>query len=210
MHIITIIVTRSKSCSVKTLHSILKLNIKTITKGSKNEILFIEDDTLSKIDVIQKCMKRCDRIFFIDFGISVDEDSLDQVLEKHDNIGCLVFPGVKEGIDWEMFSEKVKNDSDEPCTQMGLNFDTDVGKKISENIYNVNNSNARSWILNTKNVFKTIKDRKTGNIKLYPNMLNKFIEQNVKVCAFTASKLTFTYTHECVSNILNAAGVKVN
>ena len=68
---------------------------------------------------------------FKDYGISVDEDSLDQVLEKHDNIGCLVFPGVKEGIDWEMFSEKVKNDSDEPCTQMGLNFDTDVGKKIS-------------------------------------------------------------------------------
>jgi len=41
-------------------------------------------------------------------------------------------------------------------------------------------------------------------------MFEKFVEQGVRIYAFTAAKLTMTYTHECVSNILNAAGVKVN
>ena len=31
-----------------------------------------------------------------------------------------------------------------------------------------------------------------------------------KIYVFTASKLTMTYTHECVSNLLNAAGIKAN
>jgi hypothetical protein len=41
-------------------------------------------------------------------------------------------------------------------------------------------------------------------------MFTKFKELGVKINAFTASKLTMTYTHECVSNLLNAAGVKAN
>ena len=35
-------------------------------------------------------------------------------------------------------------------------------------------------------------------------------EQGVKIYAYSAAKLVQTYTHECVSNILNAAFVKVN
>ena len=64
--------------------------------------------------------------------------------------------------------------------------------------------------MNTKNVLKTIKDKKSGNWKISPKMFEKFQEQGVRLYAFTAAKLTMTYTHECVSNILNAAGVKVN
>jgi hypothetical protein len=41
-------------------------------------------------------------------------------------------------------------------------------------------------------------------------MFQKFLQQGVRIYAFTAAKLTQTYTHECISNILNAAGVKVN
>jgi hypothetical protein len=64
--------------------------------------------------------------------------------------------------------------------------------------------------MNTKNVIKTIKDRKSGTWKISPKIFDKFKEQGVKIYAFTASKLTITYTHECISNILNAAGVKVS
>lgn len=39
------------------------------------------------------------------------------------------------------------------------------------------------------------------------NTLNK-LSKNVKIYAFTAAKLVITYTHECISSILNAAGVK--
>ena len=64
--------------------------------------------------------------------------------------------------------------------------------------------------MNSKHILKSIKDKKTGNAKIYPKMFEKFKEQGVKIYAFTASKLTMTYSHECVSNILNAAGVKAN
>tara|TARA_B110000305_G_C19382342_1_gene610278 strand:+ start:511 stop:978 length:468 start_codon:yes stop_codon:yes gene_type:complete len=155
-------------------------------------------------------MKTHERIVFIDFGISLDDDSINQIFEKHENVGCLVFPGVNNGIDWTLFKTKVKEGSTEPVSQMGLNFDTEVGMKISDTIYRVTSTQARAWIMNTKNVMKTIKDKKSGSYKIYPKMFEKFKEQGVRIYAFTAAKLTMTYTHECVSNILNAAGVKVN
>ena len=41
-------------------------------------------------------------------------------------------------------------------------------------------------------------------------MFTKFKEAGIKIHAYTASKLIMTYSHECVSNLLNAAGVKAN
>jgi hypothetical protein len=155
-------------------------------------------------------MKKCERIIFIDFGIGVDNDSLDQCFQPHEGVGCLVFPGVKEGVDWELFKTKVRSDCNEPVSQMGLHFDTSVGKKISENIYNVTQTSSRCWMMNTKNVIKSIKDKKSGSWKITPKMFEKFKECGTRIYAFSASKLTLTYTHECISNILNAAGVKVN
>lgn len=210
MNVATIIVTRSKSCSVKTLHTILKLNITCLENNFKNEITFVNDDPFEKAETIQSCMKKHDRIIFIDFGISIDQESIEQCFQKHEGVGCLVFPGVKEGIDWDLFKSKVMTDSTEPVSQMGLHFDTEVGKVVSENIYQVVSTDPKAWIMNTKNVIKNIKDKKTGNWKIYPKMFEKFKEQGVRVYAFTAAKLTMTYTHECISNIVNAAGVRVS
>jgi hypothetical protein len=101
MNIVTILVTRSKACHVKTLHSVLRLNMRCIQKNVKNEITYVDDDPYSKAEIVQRYMKTRDRIIFIDFGIGVDDMSLDQCFEKHEGVGCLVFPGVKEGIDWD-------------------------------------------------------------------------------------------------------------
>jgi len=209
MKITTVITTRSKSCSVKTLHSILKLNICCIKKGFQNEIVYVNDDPFEKIDTIQMCLPNCDRLFFIDFGINVDDSSIEQIFENHDGLGVLVFPGVKEGIDWGLFKHKVQEDSKEPISQMGLHFDTEVGNKISENIYTVKSTNPKSWVMFSKNVIKNTKDKK-GKWGLHVKMFEKLKEQGVKIYAFTAAKLTMTYTHECVSNILSAAGVKTS
>ena len=115
MKIATILVTRSKSCHVKTLHTILRFNLKCLQKqGVENEVVFVDDEPFEKAEMIYKYMKSHDRIFFIDFGISVDDESLDKVFDKHEAIGCLVFPGVKEGIDWEMFKSKVKKEIKNP------------------------------------------------------------------------------------------------
>ena len=63
---------------------------------------------------------------------------------------------------------------------------------------------------NGNHVFE-LADEQVGYVSsIYAKMFEKLIEQGVRVYAFSASKLTMTYTHECLSNILNAAGVKVN
>jgi hypothetical protein len=209
MKFCTIIVTRSKSCSVKTLHTILKMNIACLQQNVQNEILYVNDDPFEKVDIINKCLPRCDRVFFIDFGINVDDESLKQLFESHEGIGVLVFPGVKDGIDWGLFKHKVKEGSKEPFSQMGLNFDTDVGKKISTDIYTVTNTRARAWVMFSKNIMKNNKDKK-GNWDINVKIFEKLKERGVKIYAFTAAKLIMTYTHECISNILNAAGVKSN
>ncbi len=204
MKICTIIVTRSKSCSVKTLHTVLRTNIECIQRNVQNEILYVNDDPFEKIEIIKKYMSKCDRIFFVDFGINVDDASIKQLFESHEGMGVVVFPGVKEGIDWGMFKRKVKEGSAEPVSQMGLSFDTEVGKKASKDLHKVTKTEARAWVMMTKVIGKK-------GIKLsVSNMFDKMMEQGVKIFAFTASKLTMTYSHECISNILSAAGVKTN
>lgn len=210
MNIATIIVTRSKSCSVKTLHTILRLNILCIQKKINNDITYVNDNPFEKVEVIQKCMKQHDRILFIDFGISMDQDSIEQVFQPHEGVGCLVFPCVREGVDWDLFRSKVKTGSSEPVSQMGLHFDTEVGKCVTENVYHVVSTEAKTWMMNTKNVIKNIKDKKTGQWKIHPKMFEKFKEYGVRVYAFTAAKLNIMYTHECIGNIMNAAGVSVS
>ena len=214
MKIATILVTRSKSCHVKTLHTILRFNLKCMQRGNtENEVIFVDDEPFEKAEIIYKYLKTHERIFFIDFGIQVDDVSLDKVFDKHENIGCLVFPGVTEGIDWGMFKEKVKNNVNEPVEQIWLHFDTSVTNKISENIYMVKETSAKSWVMMNKNITKNLKDKKNGAFKIYPRMstmFKKLQEGGVKIHAYTAAKLTMTYSHECVSNILNAAGVKAN
>jgi len=210
MKLVTIVVTRSKSCHVKTLHTILRLNIKCIQNGVDHQILYVNDDPFEKVDTVEQCMKKYDRIFFIDFGIGVHETSMNKVLEINQNAGLVVFPGVKEGVNWDMFKEKVRAESKEPVSQMGLEFDTVLGKKTSPHFYNVVSTSAKVWVMMPETIIQQIKHKKKGTWKLHPNMLENLMEQGVKIYAFSASKLIQTYPHECISNILNAASVKLN
>ena len=180
MNIVTILVTRSKACHVKTLHTVLRINVQCLQKNINNQITYVDDDPFQKAEAVQKFMKTCDRIIFIDFGISLDDDSIKQCFEPHDTVGCLVFPGVKEGVDWGLFKAKIKDGSSEPVTQMGLHFDTEVGMKISEDIYRVKTTEARAWVMNTKNVTKALKKSGDGT-KIYAKMFEKFVEQGVRI-----------------------------
>ena len=80
MKVTTVIVTRSGSCHVKTLHTILRMNIQCIKNNIQNQIVFVNDDPYAKADAIQKYVKDTDRIFFIDFGIQVDDESVSHVV----------------------------------------------------------------------------------------------------------------------------------
>ena len=214
MKLATIIVTRSKSCHVKTLHTVLRLNLMCIQAGDvQNEVVYVDDDPYNKSEIIQKYMKTADRILFIDFGISMDDGSLKKVFEPNEGIGCLVFPGVLEGIDWPLFKSKVQDGTLEPVEQIGLHFDTDVGNRVSDDVYQVKTSSARCWVMMCKNTLKCVRDKRTHDCRVPPRMeqmFSKFKELGVKIHAYTAAKLVMTYSHECISNLLNAAGIKAN
>lgn len=212
MKIATIIVTRSHACHVKTLHTILRFNIACIHNGNvQNEVVFVNDDPYEKSEKIHSFIKTHDRIFFVDFGISVDDESMKMVLAKNEGYGVMVFPGVKEGINWDTFKKKIREGSTEPPEQMGLEFDTEVIAKVADNIHTVKTSGAKSWVLMCKHVLKSIKDKRSGTYKIHPKldvMFAKFKECGVRVVAFTAAKLVHTYSHECIGNIVNSSGVK--
>ena len=70
MNIVTILVTRSKACHVKTLHTVLRINVQCLQKNINNQITYVDDDPFQKAEAVQKFMKTCDRIIFIDFGIA--------------------------------------------------------------------------------------------------------------------------------------------
>ena len=57
MKFATIIVTRSKSCHVKTLHSILRFNLMCLQKQCENEVVFVNEDPFDKADIIAKYIK---------------------------------------------------------------------------------------------------------------------------------------------------------
>jgi len=213
MKFATLLVTRSKSCHVKTLHSILRFNISCLQSGNHNEVVFVNDDPFDKAEMIGMYMKTHDRVLFIDFGIQIDDLSLQKCFDKHEGVGCVVFPGVLEGVDWDMFKTKVNSNSKEPVDQMGLHFDTQINKKINSDYYTIKYTCSKCFLLMSKNVTKHIKDKKSGSYKIFPRfeaMFTKFMELGVKIYAYPKAKLIMTYNHECISNILNAAGVKHN
>ena len=214
MKLCILAVTRNKSISVKTLHTLLCFNMNAMKNNVPLQLSFVEDDPFLRSDIITKNLKNYDRIILIDYSISMDHKSIEKCfLPFEHGQHCIVFPGVKEGIDWDLFKTKIKNGIDEPIEQMGLNFDTEVSKKLGESLYTVKNTIPSAFVFDCKPVLKNLKDKKSGSVKIPPkksDMFEKFITSGVKVCAFTGAKLITTYSHECLGNILNMSGVSTN
>jgi hypothetical protein len=149
---------------------------------------------ISDISMINKYTKdTSSRLLFLDYGTRLDKtDSLFRDLPK--GYHCMVFPAVKEGIDWEMF----KKNTSEPPDQRGLNFDTQVDKCLDRDIYNVVSTDARIWLLDTKAV-------KKSSVVLNPSVL----KSEIKICADVSCKPVVHYTHECKANILESSGISV-
>lgn len=210
MYLNTIVAVRSRSCHVKTMHTLLRINLMCIENQVQHEISYVNDDTYDKIEMINRKIKGVyDKILFLDFGVFIDEESLKQVFEKHT---CLVFPAVKFGINWDMFKSKMIHNVNEPASQAGLEFDTDVSKKISDGIYKVTDTDPKTWVMDPKLVQKALKGKKGEGMYKSLSIKDLFdhLVPKLTVTAFTKAKISVSYSHECVSNILEAAGVKVS
>jgi len=212
MKIVSVFVTRNKSISVKTLHTILLMNVICLKNSHKNQIAFVNDSETDRREVVLKFLKEDnDRIVWFDYSVSLDETALKRLLEPFKD-GCagVVLPAVNHTINWDMFKKKVLDGSTEPIHQAGLEFDTVVDKKVGENLYTITSTNPKTWALQVPKVYKAIKQKNTP-LKLpllVKDMFELFAKSNLKIYACTDAQVFITATHECFGNILNAAGVK--
>jgi len=207
-----VLVSKNKSIYVKTLHSILGIEALCQQVGLQLDITFINDDPNAKMDLLKKKLKNADRIFWVEYGVSVNKESLVNSVIKYDNHDGLVFPVVNEGIDWNMFKQKCINNSNEPSGQMGLTFDTDVSNKIinkDRNLYEVTKTNPYCWVLDCKRVMKKLKTKNFVLPGTIAEFFKKCIDKNVKLAASVDSITYNHFTHECVGNIMNIPGIKV-
>ena len=215
MKLSTLVVTRNKSVHVRTLHTLMRLNIICMENNIQQDISFVKDDPFEKRDMIIKKLKgsASDKLLFIDYSIQIDDASITKIFsDTEGKYNCLVFPCVREGINWEQFKTTVKNKTGEPIQQCGLEFDTSVGLKITDDIYKVIETNPKCWVLDNKPVLKLLKaDKKNGEPLTIPakndEMFEKFRQKNVKIAAFVDANIQCVFSHECLGNIMNAAGV---
>ena len=211
MKVITIIVTRNKSCHVKTLHTLLILNMQMIQKQKQNTLAFVEDDPFKISSLITSSLANYDRILFIDYGVGMlSHDDLNTVSEPIEpGYHCMVYPGVKQDINWVMVKDKLTNKSEEAIAQMGSDFDTEVSTKIKGCVYKVSSTNPKCFILECKGVLKSMKDKKNGLIipSKKEEIFKRFIQKGVKICAYTKANLTIFYQYESLGNLSRSFGV---
>ena len=207
MRLCTIVVTRNKSIHVRTLHTLIQINQSCMQNGVEQEISFVvEDDIMS---TLYNKIKTSDRLLFLGYSVHVDHISLTKLMSPFDGYQCLVCPAVKEGVNWEMFKNKILSKSTEPTEQMGLVFDTKLGIKRQDSLYTVRSTTPRVWSIDSKQVYKRLRSKK-GEMSIPMNtniFFEKLLNSNVKICAYTEAKITIVFAHQCLGNILNAAGV---
>jgi hypothetical protein len=201
------VVTRNKSIAATTLHALMNLNMHAMHKGIHVEVHFMND-----MSTLPKLIKTGERVVWFDYASNIDEDTLPRLLEPFEkDIKVMVCPAVKEGVDWEMFRKKTLAGSKEPAHQRGLTFDTEVGKKWAEGVYEVTKSAARVWAMDTKPIDKKLRGEKV-QIKLATESYEALFDQLtrlVKVGAFTKAQVVCHIIHECPGNILETQAIRV-
>ena len=202
-------VTRNKSISATTLHTMMNLHMLCMQRGVHIEIHFVEDRT-----VLPKIIKSGERIFWMDYGTNLNSEILHTVVEPFEKgVHVLVFPCVKEGIDWKMFEKKTMEGSSEPAGQRGLTFDTEVGKKLANGMYECQSTSARVWVMDSKPVDKKLRGGKEV-VKLptegsSEKMFKTLQTQGIKIGVMSEALVVCHFIHECFGNILEASGVKL-
>ena len=72
MFISLITTTRNASIAVRTLHTILNMNVMCIQTEHRFEINFVKDNQVEKNKFLLKKLKSADRVLVLDYGISLD------------------------------------------------------------------------------------------------------------------------------------------
>jgi hypothetical protein len=177
-------------------------------RGTHLEVHFVDNKSS-----LPKIIKSGERIFWMDYGTNLNQEIIHKVLDPFEKgVQVLVFPSVMEGIDWVQFEKKTKAGTTENESQRGLNFDTEVGKKLAPGIYECTKTAARVWVMDAKPVDKKLRGGKE-RIKLPlendEEMFKTLARIGIKIGVASEAIVVCHYIHECFGNILEAAGVQL-
>jgi len=199
-------VTRNKSISATTLHTMMNIHMVCMMKGKHLDISFVNDRA-----GLPKLIKSGERIIWLEYGTNLDDKSIHKAIDPFDKgMQVLVFPAVLEGINWDRFAKKTKEGSTEGACQRGLEFDTEVGKKLAESLYEVKSTTARVWAMDAKPVDKKLRgDKIPVKLPLDETMFCTLQGLGIKVGAVTSATVICHFVHECVGNILETSGVEL-
>ncbi len=196
------VLTRNKSITVSTLHTLLNLSSACFQGGHRIFIHFVEE-----LSSLAKLIKTQDRILWINYGYSLDQESFPTVFSSTHE--CLVYPCVNERVNWDMFRKRLA--TSEPLHQKALSFDTDVDMKISDGFWRVKKTCPNIFVIDCKSIDKKLRTRKGEGIKI-PNdmesLFTKLDEQGVKMVAYTKANVIVHKYHECIGNIMENSAVK--
>lgn len=199
-------VTRNKSISATTLHTMMNIHMQCMMRGQHLDIAFVND-----MSTLPKRLKTGERIIWMDYGTNLDDKSIPKALEPFDKgVQVLVFPSVKEGVNWQQFTKRTLEGASEPAHQRGLEFDTVVGKKLGDSLYEVKETTARVWAMDAKPVDKKLRgDKVPVKLPLDETMFCTLQKLGIKVAALTSAQVVCHFVHECLGNILETSGVEL-
>jgi len=193
---------RSKSIHCTTLHSIMNLHMFCMSNRVHMETHFIRDRA-----ALKKYLKNVDRLVVFEYGSHFDNDSVAVACSpmppgQH----VIVFPALKEGVNWDLFKKNVLAGSNEPAGQLGMNFDTTVDRKLFEGLWTVGSTDASIWCMDVKPVDKIIRSLNVPT-DTSAAFFDKLKSSGIKICAFTKSRTIMHFTHKCTGNVLESYGV---
>lgn len=182
-------VTRNRTISTATLHTLLNVNIKCMLNGIDLNINF-----MNTREGIGKYVEKGLPVLFLDYGTALDEETLEYIIKHQDSF--LVFPTPLEIVDWESFRKKTLDGSKEPVSQRALKFDVDTdGADLSV------------FYVGGKKTSRLLKERKIS----FPlsDTLKKLRAHSIPFIIHTRAVVTKSFPHECLGNILDVSGVSL-
>jgi len=193
MQLTLCLVTKKKAMHTTTLHSAMTLNMICMIRGINLSIHFVDDQSS-----IQKTLKGCDKLIWLDYGVSVTQETLEKLIDS--DFHATVVPCVSEEVDWEQFRKKTLAGSSEPIHQRALRFDIEASPK-NEYI----SGTPRIFCMDSKAVLKKLRDCDSKTMTF--DNLKKF---GVKISVLRSAPVTCHYVYECIGNILESSGVRTS
>ena len=192
MQLTLCLVTRNKAMHTTTLHSAMTLNMICMIRGINLSIHFVNDQSS-----LQKNLKGCDKLIWIDYGVSVTQSTLENLISSD---GTVVVPCVKDEVDWDQFRKRTNENSTEAVHQRALKFDIEASAK-NEYISGV----PRVFCMDSKSVLKKLRDSDSKFTSF--EHLKKL---GLKISVLRSETVTCHYVYECIGNILESSGVRTS